>query len=159
MKEVGWALPVVYLMADFGSVGGGWLSGFLIRRGWRLDRARKTAMGLCAALMPIAAMSVLAPGPILTVALVGLATAAHQGWSANLFTTTSDVFPKGAVGSVTGIGGCLGGLGSAVIASLIPGFVVTHFGYTPVFLGMGLLHLTALVVVHKLLGRMQMIRA
>jgi ACS family hexuronate transporter-like MFS transporter len=159
MKEVGWALPVVYLMADFGSVGGGWLSGFLIRRGWRVDKARKMAMGLCAALMPIAALSVLAPSPILTVALVGLATAAHQGWSANLFTTTSDVFPKGAVGSVTGIGGCLGGLGSAVIASLVTGFVVIRFGYTPVFLGMGLLHLTALVVVHKLMGRMQMIRA
>ena len=158
MMEVGWALPVVYLMADFGSVGGGWLSGFLIRRGWPLHKARKTAMGLCAGLMPIAALSVLAPSPILAIALVSLATASHQGWSANLFTTTSDVFPKQAVASVVGIGGCLGGAGSVIFASLLPGYIVSHFGYTPVFLIMGSFHLTALLVVHKLLGRMEMIR-
>jgi ACS family hexuronate transporter-like MFS transporter len=158
LLEVGWALPVVYLMADFGSVGGGWLSGFLMRRGWRHSTARKTAMGVCAGLMPIAAMSVLAPSPILAIALVSIATAAHQGWSANLFTTTSDVFPKEAVASVAGIGGCLGGLGGVLFSSLLPGYVVSHFGYTPVFLGMGLFHLTALLIVHKLLGRMEPIR-
>ncbi len=159
MMEVGWALPVVYLMADFGSVGGGWLSGFLIRRGWRHATARKTAMAICAGLMPIAAMSVLAPSPILAVALVSVATAAHQGWSANLYTTTSDIFPKQAVASVTGIGGALGGLGGVLFSGVLPGYIVTYFGYTPVFLMMGCFHLTALLVVQWLLGRMQPIRA
>jgi ACS family hexuronate transporter-like MFS transporter len=155
LTEIGWALPVVYLMADVGSVAGGWISGFLMRRGWSHARARKTAMGICAAAMPVAAMAVLAPNPILAVALVSLATAAHQGWSANLFTTTSDVFPKNAVASVTGIGGCAGGLGGVLFSALIPGFVITYFGYTPVFLVLGLFHLTALLVLHKLMGAMQ----
>jgi ACS family hexuronate transporter-like MFS transporter len=145
----------VYLMADVGSVAGGWISGFLMRRGWSHARARKTAMAICAGAMPVAAMTVLAPNPILAVALVSLATAAHQGWSANLFTTTSDVFPKNAVASVTGIGGCAGGLGGVLFSSLIPGFVITYFGYTPVFLVLGLFHLTALLVLHKLMGEMQ----
>ncbi|MFN3323584.1 MAG: MFS transporter [Bryobacteraceae bacterium] len=155
LKEIGWALPVVYLMADVGSVGGGWISGFLIRRGWENGKARKAAMAICAGCMPIAAMSVLAPSPLLAIALVSLATAAHQGWSANLFTTTSDVFPKNAVASVTGIGGCVGGFGGVLFSAIIPGYMVTYFGYTPVFLTMGVFHLVALVVVHKFLGDMK----
>lgn len=159
LTQIGWALPVVYLMADIGSVGGGWLSGALMRRGWPNHKARKTAMGICAGLMPVAAMSVLAPSPVLAIALVSIATASHQGWSANLFTTTSDVFPRQAVASVTGIGGCLGGVGGVIFSALIPGYIVSHFGYTPVFLAMGCFHLTALFLVHKLLGRMQPVQA
>ena len=155
LKEAGWAVPFVYLMADVGSVAGGWVSGFLIRRGWPLGRARKTAMALCACAMPISAMAVLAPGPVLAIGLVSLATAAHQGWSANLFTTTSDVFPKEAVGSVVGIGGCAGALGGVLFSSVIPGLVIARFGYKPVFLSMGLFHLTALLVVHRLMGQMK----
>jgi ACS family hexuronate transporter-like MFS transporter len=157
LREIGWALPVVYLMADIGSVGGGWLPGFLMRRGWAHGRARKTTMALCACTMPIAALSALAPGPILTIALVGLATSSHQGWSANLFTTVSDVFPKKAVASVTGIGGTMGGLGGFLFAAIIPGFVVTYFGYTPVILGFGVFHLMGLFVVHRLMGDMKRI--
>src|SRR5207245_6855074 len=82
LKQIGWALPVVYVMADLGSVAGGWLSGFLMRRGWQSGRARRAAMAVCAGAMPIAALSVFAPGPVLAIALVGLATAAHTGWSA-----------------------------------------------------------------------------
>lgn len=151
LKQIGWALPAVYLMADVGSVGGGWLSGYLIRRGWEEGRARKAVMALCAGCMPIAAAAVFAPGPVLTIALVSLATAAHQGWSANLYTTTSDVFPKGAVASVTGIGGCAGGLGGFFFSAVIPGFVVTHFGYTPMFILMGTLHVLALISIRVLL--------
>jgi MFS transporter, ACS family, hexuronate transporter len=158
MLEVGWALPVVYLTADLGSVGGGWLPRFLMRRGWPHHTARKTAMGLCACLMPVAALSALATSPVLAIALVSLANASHQGWSANLLTTPSDVFPKHAVASVVSLGGCLGSIGSVIISSLIPGFVVPHFGYTPVILCMGLLHLAAFLVVHKLLGKMKPLR-
>jgi MFS transporter, ACS family, hexuronate transporter len=155
LKEIGWALPVVYIMADFGSVGGGWISGFLIRRGWPHGKARMAALTLSAFCMPVAALAVLAPGSVMTIALVSLATAAHQGWSANLYTTTSDVFPKPAVASVTGIGGCAGGLGGVLFSALLPGFVVPHFGYKPVFLCMGLFHVTALVIVHRFMGGMK----
>ena len=153
LTEIGWALPVVYLMADTGSVGGGWISGWLIRRGWETYRARRAAMALFAACMPVAAMSALAPNAVLTVALVSLACAAHQGWSANLFSTTSDVFPKNAVASVTGIGGCAGGAGGFLFSAVIPGFVVSHFGYTPMILFMGTLHLMGLAVAQALLWR------
>ena len=91
--------------------------------------------------MPVGALCVLAGSPIAAIALVSLATSAHQGWSANLFTTTSDSFPKEAVASVTGIGGFMGGLGGVMFSALIPGYVVQHFGYTPVFLTMGCFHL------------------
>ena len=157
MQSIGWALPVIYLMADFGSVAGGWLSGFLIRRGWPNGKARKTVMALCASVMPIAALSVLAPDATLAILLISLAVSAHQGWSANLFTTTSDVFPRRAVASVTGIGGCLGGLGGVIFSTLLPGFLVTYFGYTPVFLIMGLFHLSALLIVHVLMGKMEVV--
>jgi len=153
LSEIGWALPVIYLMADVGSVGGGWISGFLIRRGWEVGPARKAAMTLCAVCMPVAAMCVFAPSAVLAVALISLATAAHQGWSANLYTTTSDVFPKTAVASVTGIGGCAGGAGGFIFSAVLPGFIVSHFGYTPMFLIMGVLHLTALAFIRVLLWR------
>ena len=157
LTEIGWALPVVYLMADVGSIGGGWLPGYLMRRGWPHGKARKAVMALFACTMPIAALSALAPSSVLAIALVSLATSSHQGWSANLFTTTSDVFPKNAVASVTGIGGTMGGLGGFLFSAIIPGFVVTHFGYTPLILGFGFFHLTALFIVHRLLGDMKRI--
>ena len=114
-------------------------------------------MALCAFCMPVAALAVFAPGPVLTIALVGLATAAHQGWSANLYTITSDVFPKEAVASVTGIGGCAGGLGGFLFSAIIPGFVVTHFGYTPMFVFMGSLHICALLLMSALLWRKKIV--
>ncbi len=159
LAAVGWAIPVVYTTASVGSVAGGWLAGSLIRRGWRHGTARKTAMAVCACLMPVGAMAVMAPNPVVMILMIGVATAAHQGWSANLFSTVSDVFPKPAIGSVTGIGGALGGLGGVIFSSLLPGYIVSHFGYTPIFLLMGFFHLTALAVVQLLLGKMKPIEA
>lgn len=155
IEQTRWPILFVYGIADVGSVLFGWAPGFLMRRGWEPGRARKTAMAACAALMPISSMAVFAGDVWAAVALVSVATAAHQGWSANLFTTTSDVFPKHMVGSVVGIGGCTGGLGSALFASVVPGIVIQHFGYKPVFLAMGCLHLAALLIVHKLMGGLQ----
>lgn len=153
------AVFVAYLMADVGSVVGGAISSFLMRRGWAHGRARKRAMLLCAVCMPVGATAVLIPNLIAVVALVSLVTAAHQGWSANLFTTTSDIFPKQAVASVVGIGGCAGGLGGFLFSSVIPGHVIGRFGYPPVFLTMGLFHLTALVLVHRLMRDMRPVSA
>ena len=158
-QQRGWALFVAYLMADVGSVLGGWISSFLMRRGWHHGKARKRAMAMCAACMPLSSLAVLAHSPILAVALVSVATSAHQGWSANLFTTTSDIFPKQAVASVVGIGGCAGALGGFLFSSVIPGYVIARFGYTPVFLAMGWFHLTALVLVHRLMRDMRPVSA
>jgi ACS family hexuronate transporter-like MFS transporter len=108
-------------------------------------------MAVCALCMPIAALAVLAPGPVLAITLISVATSAHQGWSANLFTITSDVFPKEAVASVTGIGGCAGGVGGFLFSAIVPGFIVTHFGYVPMFAIMGVLHVIALLTMFPLL--------
>lgn len=158
LKQTGWALPVIYSASGIGSVAGGWISGLFIRRGWQALSARKAGMAIFAAMMPLAATSVLVADPLIAISLVCIATAAHQGWSANLFTTTSDLFPKNAVGSVTGIGGCAGGLGGVLFSAIIPGYVVANFGYTPVFLTMGAFHLTGLFIFLLLMkgrGRIQ----
>lgn len=155
MQAIGWALPVIYLTADVGSVGGGWLSGFFLRLGWSTGKARKTALAIFACMMPVAALSVLATNPVVAIALVCVATAAHQGWSANLYTTASDVFPSNAVGAVTGIGACFGGLGGVLFSALIPGYVVAHFGYTPVFLTMGSFHLIGLFFLNRYMGQLK----
>ena len=107
MKLAGVAAPLVaiYVFADTGSVVGGWFSSALIRRGWSVNRARKTAM-LVAALLIVPTLFVPSVGSMWgAVALVSVAAAAHQWWSANLFTSVSDMFPRRAVGSVAGIGG------------------------------------------------------
>jgi ACS family hexuronate transporter-like MFS transporter len=152
------ALSIIYFVACFGSMGGGWLSGFLLDRGWTKSKARKTAMFICAAAMPIAALGVVVPSAALAVALFSLATSAHQGFSANLFTTTSDVFPKSALGSVNGIGGCMGGLGGVIFSAIVPGFLVKFVGYTPLFMMMSSFYLIALFILHKLMGDLKPIK-
>lgn len=151
-KQYARALSFIYFVACFGSMGGGWLSGFLMERGWTKSKARKTAMFVCAAAMPIAALGVVVPNALLAVGLFSIATSAHQGFSANLFTTTSDVFPKSALGSVNGIGGCMGGLGGVIFSAIVPGYLVKFVGYTPLFLMMSTFYLIALFILHKLMG-------
>ncbi len=151
IEQIGWFLPVVYTAASVGSLAGGWLSGMLMRKGWETGRARRTAMAICAFAMPVAVMAVFAPNIMLAAALVSVATAAHQGWSANLYSTTSDVFPKEAVASVTGIGGCAGGIGGYIFSAIIPGFVITYMGYVPMFLLMGSMHIASFFLMKPLL--------
>ncbi|WP_031496434.1 MFS transporter [Bryobacter aggregatus] len=158
MKEVSWAFPAIYATAGLGSVAGGWLSGYLMRLGWSVAKARKTALGLSAACMPIAATAVLFDNPIIAIALMSLATAAHQAWSANLYTTISDVFPKSAVASATGIGASAGGLGGVIFSTLLPGYIVTYFGYTPLFFIMGVFHLIGLFFLNRLMGDLKPIK-
>lgn len=159
MDDVKWILPFIYLVADVGSVAGGWLSGFFIRRGWSASKARKFTMLLCACCPPIAALGVLADNLYVMVGLFGLATAAHQGWSANLYTTVSDVFPKPAVASVTGIGGFAGGLSGSIFSALIPGYVVPVLGYKALFLTMGFFYFIGLFFLHKFRGELRPLRA
>lgn len=151
LNEIGWALPVIYLMAGVGSVAGGWLAGFWMRRGWPVADARRRVMAIVAVLMPIAALAVFTSNLVLAIALISLATAGHQGWTSNLFTIPSDIFPKETVASVVGIGGCAGGLGGFLFSAILPGYVVTYFGYVPMFVLAGILHPLAWIVGTRLL--------
>jgi ACS family hexuronate transporter-like MFS transporter len=153
IKGIAIAVPLIYIVAIILGNIAGWAPGFLIARGSPVQKARKTVMLVCAMCMPISAMAVFAPNPWLAIALVSLACSAHNGWSANIFTLSSDCFPSRAVGSITGLVGFAGGLGGIIIASLAPGYIVTYFGYVPVFILMGVLHPFALVCIHLLLRR------
>ena len=158
LKTIGLPVFVIYCAASVGSVGGGWLSSALIKRGWSINAARKTAMLTFAlAVVPI----ILAPrvsSMWLAVALVGLAAGSHQGWSANLFTIVSDSFPKQAVGTVTGFGGMAGAVGGMFIAKLT-GYILEKTGsYVPVFLIAGFAYLVSFVIVHLLLPRIQPVK-
>ncbi len=149
------ALPlvVIYTCATVGSVGAGWLSGSFIKRGWQVNSARRIAMLLCAvAVVPIMGASN-AKSLWAAVALLGLATASHQGWSANLFTTVSDLFPRRAVGSVVGFGGMAGAAGGMLI-SKVTGYVLQATGsYFVVFVIAGSTYLVAFVIFQILVGR------
>jgi MFS transporter, ACS family, hexuronate transporter len=155
LTTIGLPIVVIYLVADVGSIGGGWLSSSLLKRGWSVNAARKTAMLLCAvAVVPIM-FAAKASHLWVAVLLVGLAAAAHQGWSANLFTLTSDMFPRRAVGSVVGIGGMAGAVGG-MFNSLVVGEILQRTGsYVPVFFIAGTAYLIALAIVHLISPRLE----
>jgi ACS family hexuronate transporter-like MFS transporter len=156
LPPLGTGLPlvVIYNSACVGSIFGGWLPARLIKAGWSTNRARKTAMLVCAlAVVPIVGVTLI-KGLWPAVALISLAAAAHQGWSANLFTLTSDMFPRRAVASVVGIGGCGGAIGGMFIATFT-GWVLQITGrYLPMFIIAGSAYLVALAVVHVLSPRL-----
>ncbi len=155
LRTVGPPLVAIYLIADVGSIGGGWLSSTLIKRGWSVNAGRKTAMLVCAlAVVPIA-FAAQASNLWVAVALVGLAAAAHQGWSANLFTLTSDTFPRQAVGSVVGFGGMAGAVGGMLIAKLTGYLLEASGSYVPVFLIAASAYLVALAIIHALLPKLE----
>jgi ACS family hexuronate transporter-like MFS transporter len=152
------ALPLIaiYLVADVGSVGGGWLSSRLIARGRTVNRGRKTAM-LIAALLIVPTMFAPSANSLwVAVALVSVAAAAHQAWSANLFTLVSDLFPRRAVGSVVGIGGFCGAM-VAMASQRATGRLLdlTHGDYHAIFIVCGLAYVAAWLAVHALVPRLE----
>jgi ACS family hexuronate transporter-like MFS transporter len=119
LTQIGLPILVIYVISDLGSIGGGWFSSSLIRRGSSVNAARKWAMFLCAlCVLPIASVYRLS-GLWSSTLLIGLAAAGHQGFSANLFTISSDLFPSRAVASVVGIGGMAGAIGGMLIAEIV----------------------------------------
>jgi ACS family hexuronate transporter-like MFS transporter len=156
IATLGVPLIVIYTMTSIGSIGGGWLSSALIRRGATVNRARKSAMLLCAiCVVPIITVSRTASlWP--SVLLIGLAAAAHQGWSANIFTTASDMFSKRAVGSIVGLGGMAGAAGGLLFSPFI-GFVLerTHNNYLVPFLISGSVYLVAFAIIQALAPRLE----
>lgn len=155
LDKVGPPLVIIYLAADIGSIGGGWLSSSLVRRGWTVNAARKTAMLVCAiGVVPIV-FAAQARDLWMAVALLSLATAAHQGWSANLFTTVSDMFPCRAVGSVVGLGGMAGSIGGMFVATGAGWILQSTGAYWPLFVIAGFAYLLALAAIHALAPKLE----
>jgi ACS family hexuronate transporter-like MFS transporter len=160
------AVALIYTVSTFGSIFGGWLPKRLINGGMDANKARKLAMFIFA-LFPLSVLFASRLGAIntwLAVAVIAIACAAHQAWSANIFTTVSDMFPKKAVASVTGIGGMAGAVGGILIARAA-GVLLKHFtelgkahvGYGIMFVVCGLAYLTAWIIMHLLVPRFKKI--
>ncbi len=155
LAQIGVPIVVIYLISDFGSVAGGWLPSFLIRRGASLNAGRKIAMLICAVSITPIVFAYRVSGLWPAVLLIGLAAAGHQGFSANLYTLTSDLFPTRAVGSVVGIGGMAGAVGGMFIAKIV-GYVLQWTGsYMIPFFIAGSGYLVALAVIQILTRRLE----
>jgi MFS transporter, ACS family, hexuronate transporter len=158
--QVSLPLMLVYTMTTFGSIFGGWLPMYFIKKGWAVPKARKTSM-LIYAFFPLPVLfsqELGLYGMWYAVVIIGIAASAHQAWSANIFTTVSDMFPKRAVSSVTGIGGMAGAIGGMLIAKLA-GVLLDHYktlgniktGYFVMFIICGLAYLLAWTIMFKIL--------
>jgi ACS family hexuronate transporter-like MFS transporter len=156
LAQVAAPIIVVYLIADVGSVGGGWASSALIKRGWSVNRARKATMLAMALLIVPTALVSRAPSMWAAVLIVGVAAAAHQAWSANVYTLASDMFPTSAVGSVVGIGAFAGAMGG-VVFQRATGRILQANGsnYAPIFVVCGLAYVTAWAIIHLLAPRLE----
>jgi len=154
LKTFGPPLVVIYLVSDFGSIAGGWMSSKLIHRGWSINAARKTTMLICAFAVTPIFFAQYVDDLWTAVAIISLATAAHQAWSANLYTLPGDTFPRKAVGSVIGIGGTAGAVGGMLFALYIGQILERVGSYGLIFVVAGSVYLIALALIHLLMPRM-----
>ncbi|GAB4025870.1 MFS transporter [Spirosoma gilvum] len=155
LKKPSLPLIIVYTAATIGSVGGGYLSGYFLNRGWTINRSRKTAMLLYALCIVPIVLTRYATTIWEVVGLLSLAVAAHQAWSANLFTLVSDMFPKNAVSSVVGLGGMAGSVGGILFPMVVGALLDTYkaqgaitIGYNYIFAMCGSAYLLAWILIH-----------
>lgn len=154
LANLGPPLVVIYTMTTVGSIGGGWLSGSLLKRGWSVNASRKTALLVCALCVVPVVFAAQASNLWMATFLIGLAASAHQGWAANLFTLVSDLFPKQAVASVVGLGGMFGSI-TAVAFSQSAGLILQSTGsYWGLFIMAGSAYLLALGIMQLLIPNM-----
>lgn len=154
LTSFGPPLIAIYLLADVGSIGGGWLSSSLIKRGYGINAGRKLTLLACAlCVLPIFFASTVS-SLLAAVAILGLAAAAHQGWSSNLYTIVSDTFPRSSVASVMGIGGAAGAIGGMIMARYVGQVLEAVGSYVPVFIWAGSAYLVALLVIHLLVPKL-----
>ena len=156
IKNMGLPFLVIYVIADSGSIFGGWLSGAFIKTGWSINKARKMTLLICALIILPVAFVAITESKWLAIFLIGLGAAGHQAWSANIFTLASDVFPKKATASVVGIGGMFGAV-AGIISNFILGSVLDNAGNSGffwAFLVAGSCYLIILGLVHLLMPKM-----
>jgi MFS transporter, ACS family, hexuronate transporter len=154
LKTFGLPLAAIYLISDFGSVAGGWMSSRLMHAGWSANAARKLTMFVSACLVLPVLFAESISGVWVAVLVIGVATAAHQAFSANLYALPGDIFPRGAVGSVIGLGGTMGAVGG-ILMSFYAGEVLDRLGsYWPLFAVAGSAYFVALLAIHLLSPRL-----
>ena len=154
LKQIGLFAWVPFVAADAGSLFGGWLSGFLIGRGWSVNAARKAVIGFAALLMPAGIAAAYTPDAMGALALIGVVLFGFQAWINNVQTLPSDIFPKTAVGSVAGLGGTGAGIGSMIFI-FSTGWVVDNFSYTPVLVFAGILAPLGTIALFLLMGEVK----
>lgn len=154
LKQIGAFAWVPFVAAGLGSVFGGWLAGFLIGKGWSVDKARKVIMAVSCLLMPAGIVAAYTSDAMFALAMISVVLFGFQVWINNVQTLPSDFFPKSAVGSVAGLGGMGAGIGS-MIFTLTTGWVVDHFSYAPILVAAGLLGPIGTVVLFILAGKIQ----
>jgi MFS transporter, ACS family, hexuronate transporter len=162
LKKPSLQLVAIYTATTFGSIGGGYLSSWLIKKGWAPFRARKTALLIAALVVLPIILAQYASNVWTAVAIISVSTAAHQAWSSNIFTIVSDMFPKRAVSSVVGIGGMVGSLG-ATFFPLLVGTLLDFYknegnigaGYNILFIICGLAYILAWGIIHLLTKNMK----
>ena len=155
LSSLGPPLVTIFLAADAGSIAGGWFSSFLIARGWNVNRARKTTMLLCALAVTPIIFAARTTDLWTAVALISLAAAAHQGWSSNLYTLTSDMFPRQAIGSVVGLGGMAGAIAGIFVSAVVARILEFTGSYISIFAIASGAYLFALAVIHALVPRLE----
>ena len=151
LKQIGLFAWVPYVAADAGSLFGGWLSGFLINKGWSVNSARKAVIAFAALLMPAGIFAAFTPDSMTALALIGVVLFGFQVWINNVQTLPSDFYPSKAVGSVAGLGGMGAGIGSMIFI-FTTGWVVDNFSYTPILVTAGLLAPIGTLVLFALAG-------
>ena len=154
LKQIGLFAWVPFVAADAGSLFGGWLSGFLIGRGWSVNNARKAVIGFGACLMPAGILAAYTPDSMMALALIGVVLFGFQVWINNVQTLPSDLFPSSAVGSVAGLGGTGAGIGSMIFI-FTTGWVVDNYSYTPILVAAGLLAPVGTIVLFALIGKIK----
>jgi len=154
LKQIGLFAWVPYVAADAGSLFGGWLSGFLIGRGWSVNKARKAVIIFAAALMPAGILAAFTPDAMVCLGLIGVVLFGFQVWINNVQVLPSDFFPSNAVGSVAGLGGTGAGIGSMIFI-FTTGWVVDHFSYTPILVTAGILAPVGTLILCLMAGRIE----
>jgi ACS family hexuronate transporter-like MFS transporter len=165
--QVSMPLALIYTMSTFGSIAGGWFSGFLIKKGWPIFKARKFSMLIFAiCILPVVAAQALGKiNPWMAIIVIGIATTCHQGWSANIWTIPSDMFPNKTVATIVGLGGMAGAIGGILIAR-IAGVLLDYFkssghietGYYIMFIISGTAYLLAWIILHLMTPRMEKVK-
>jgi ACS family hexuronate transporter-like MFS transporter len=155
LEDRRYVLMLIYILADVGAIAGGWFAGKLMQRGWTVNRARKTALAACALMVVPVFYSGLTDSKWTAALLITLAASGHQAWSSNLFSVAGDMFPRRAVGSVTGFGGMISSLGSMLLF-YVTGKVLKVTGhYLPVFVMASVAYPLAVVILHLVVPRLE----
>lgn len=154
IRGIGTYAWIPYAMAGFGSLAGGWLSSYLMKKNLSLDLSRKIALGISAALLPVSLLITTTSSTLMAIFFFGIAMLGHQFWSTIVQTLAVDIFPSKIVGSAAGLMGCIGTYG-AMLFCLIIGYVIQHEGYTLAFMVSGILHPVSFVLVFLIIKRIE----